>query len=355
MEIISTGILVLLVILTGFLAYREKYPSGVVIKDPPILKLEQGSPIPVTGFPADIPLSNVPKTIEMVTPSSISLKTDPLQIDYGNSPQLRVADVAPISITGFPANIPLSNVPKTIEMVAPSSIPLRAEPLLVNYGNAPQLHVADIPNLKVDPIPPIPLMKINPCEGMSGKFRGVGPECASFIWQDSGCVAGRRPYTEWDKKRTKDELYTEYGHWATLQDSWRRTGCYGENWQDYVSNPPEVFILMGPNGEYMPPSYWDPILQAKGWPKATSEQLTEAQKLGAEWCASAIIANGSNRWPRQTATQACGGPPIAIWTPADGSGGVTVFARKPVQSQAQTSQYRIIPFNTDKRKWSQFD
>jgi hypothetical protein len=321
MELIGTSILALLVIMTGFLVYREKYPSSVVIKDPPILKLEQGKPIALTGVPANIALTGAPKDIPVI---------------------------------GFPRDIPLSGVPKSIEMTAPSSIPLRAEPLLVNYGNAPQLKLADIPPLKFENPSPI-LIRNNPCEGLSGKFRGVGPECARFIWQDSGCVEGRRAYTEWDKKRTKDELYADYGAWASLKSAIHREGCYGPNWDEYTSNPPETFILMGPSGQYMPPGYWDSILAEKGWQKATPEQLNDAHKAGAEWCASGALASGPNKWPMQTAKQGCGGPGIATWTPSDGSGGVTIFASKPPRSKAKTDKYTVVPFNTADNRWSVFN
>lgn len=311
MDAISISVLILLIVMTGFLVYREKYPSGVVIKDPPILQLAQGNPIPLSNIPENIP------------------------------------------VVGFPKDIPLSNLPKSIEMVAPSSIPLRAEPLLVNYGNAPQLKLADIPPLKLETPSPI-LIRNNPCEGLSGKFRGVGPECAKFIWQDVGCVEGKIAYGDWDRKRTKDELYADYGLWATMQDTHHRTGCYGDNWDEYVSNPPEVFAIGGPAGQYMPAGYFDTILAQNGWQRASVDQLTDAHKAGAEWCFTAAMKEGPHRYPMQTAKAGCGDPGIATYTPADGSGGVTVYASKPPPSKAKTSEYTILPFNTENGRWSIF-
>jgi hypothetical protein len=208
MEPISTSILILLVILTSFLVYREKYPSGVIIKDPPILKLEQGKPIAMTGFPANIPMTGIPANIPMT------------------------GIPANIPMTGIPANIPLSNVPKNIELITPSSIPLKAEPLLVNYGPSPQLKLADIPPLQFGQLPTL-YIKNSPCDGISDTYRNIGSDCMQHMWSNAGCLT-KIPYDDWIKRQNKARLQQHANWWASVEDSNVRKGCYGDDWATLV-------------------------------------------------------------------------------------------------------------------------
>lgn len=115
----------------------------------------------------------------------------------------------------------------------------------------------------------------------------------------------------------------------------------------------EVFCINGVPQAYMPYGYWDPILRELNVVKASYKQLEEAQAAGAEWCSAGFMDDDSCAWPRQTALQGCGTPPITKWCPDGKKGSLTVYGLKPAKNKANTSKYEILPFNST--KWSMYD
>jgi hypothetical protein len=84
---------------------------------------------------------------------------------------------------------------------------------------------------------------------------------------------------------------------------------------------------------------------------ATRKQVIDAQKVGAEWCASGWVADDDNgMWPRQTGAAYCGGPPLGVWTPAERKAGINCFGPKPVQGEFTTVKGN---FNESTKQWNQ--
>lgn len=87
---------------------------------------------------------------------------------------------------------------------------------------------------------------------------------------------------------------------------------------------------------------------------ATTAQLTEAQRMGADWCFSGWVADGDGKWPITTSSvPGCGGIGINSWTWQDAKGvpkaGVNCYGAKP--SPTEVASGVIKPFNGD--MWDQ--
>lgn len=80
---------------------------------------------------------------------------------------------------------------------------------------------------------------------------------------------------------------------------------------------------------------------------ATTAQLEEAQRLGADWCFSGWVAEGGGKWPITTSPiGGCGGRQGVIsWTPDNGKAGVNCYGPKPRPTDVASGV--IKPFNGD--------
>jgi hypothetical protein len=79
---------------------------------------------------------------------------------------------------------------------------------------------------------------------------------------------------------------------------------------------------------------------------ATTAQLEDAQRKGANWCFSAWVAEGSGKWPmNESAVPECGGRTgIIEWTSDSGKAGVNCYGPKPNIEDVPAGT--IMPFNT---------
>jgi hypothetical protein len=115
-----------------------------------------------------------------------------------------------------------------------------------------------------------------------------------------------------------------------------------------IIGAPQVFAV-GPGYQYTRGEA--PAVCAKyGASVATTAQLEEAQKNGADWCFSGWVTEGTGKWPITTsAVNGCGGRQgIIEWTPGD-KAGVNCYGPKP--DITTVKQGEILPFNGD--SWEQ--
>ena len=111
-----------------------------------------------------------------------------------------------------------------------------------------------------------------------------------------------------------------------------------------VSGPVQVFAV-GPDYRYTKEEA--PGICAKyGAKVATTAQLEEAQKAGADWCFSGWVTEGVGKWPITTSpVQGCGGRQGVIeWTPGS-KAGVNCYGPKPQPNDVAPGT--VFPFNGD--------
>lgn len=374
----ETGLLVILVMLLvgiGAIGYRVIYPTEVQLKNIPALTLTPPAPLQLSepaplqinteGKQLDVSASGV--SIPLKGPEKIDLAPSaPLKIDYGipptfsfnepppinfgNPPMLSVAEIPSLKVNSIPS-LEVSEIPPLKFSTPPS---LNLNPRTLDVAPIPPIRWAsELPKMQFGEVPVMKLVKSNPCEGIGGNYRDVGTECYNYLWREAGC-SSIPEYTDWHQKRTRNELIADANIYAAgISDPEKRAKCYGENWFDYAPN--EVFVINHPKNWYAPREYWTPILNKMGWRLATTAELYKALGQGAEWCASAFLADGPNAWPMQTAKSGCGGPGLSVWTPANGTGSATVYGKKPPKSQATTADYVVSAFNQSRNRWSVYD
>lgn len=122
--------------------------------------------------------------------------------------------------------------------------------------------------------------------------------------------------------------------------------------------PPSAASVPGPTQVYaVGPDYRYTKAEAAGVcakygaQVATTAQLSDAQKAGADWCFSGWVADGGGKWPITTSPiGGCGGRQGVIeWTPDSGKAGVNCYGPKPRPTEVATGI--IKPFNGD--MWDQ--
>ena len=125
--------------------------------------------------------------------------------------------------------------------------------------------------------------------------------------------------------------------------------------------PPSSSAIPGPTQVYaVGPNYRFTKAEAPGvcaqygGKVATTAQLEEAQRAGADWCFSGWVADGDGKWPITTnPIPGCGWMGINAWTWQDGAGipkaGVNCYGPKPRPTDVATGV--IKPFNGD--MWDQ--
>jgi hypothetical protein len=271
-------------------------------------------------------------------------------MDFNAPPNMSITSTT-LGVASIPPIQWANSLPK-MDFNAPPNMSIT--PTTLGVASIPPIQWAsELPKMQFGDAPVIRLIKSNPCEGIGNSHRDVGPDCYDYLWKESGC-AQAPAYSDYYRKRTRLEIAAEANlHANAISDPTFRGACYGDNWFDYA--PPELFAIQGPSAAYMPQEYWTPILNKMGWRRATYAELYKALGQGADWCMSGFMADGPNAWPRQTAVGGCGGPGIAVWSPGNNMGGVTVYGRKPPQSAALTADYRVLPFNAARNRWSVYD
>jgi Extracellular link domain/F5/8 type C domain len=107
--------------------------------------------------------------------------------------------------------------------------------------------------------------------------------------------------------------------------------------------PTQVFAV-GP-GYIYPQSDAAAVCAKYGAQVATTAQLEDAQRKGANWCFSGWVAEGSGKWPiNESAIPGCGGRTgIIEWTPGPNAG-VNCYGPKPNIEDVPAGT--IIPFNS---------
>ncbi len=122
--------------------------------------------------------------------------------------------------------------------------------------------------------------------------------------------------------------------------------------------PPSAPVVTGPVQVYaVGPDYRHTKAEAAGVcarygaTVATTAQLADAQRAGADWCFSGWVADGGGKWPITTSPiGGCGGRQGVIeWTPDSGKAGVNCYGPKPRPTDVATGV--IKPFNGD--MWDQ--
>lgn len=123
--------------------------------------------------------------------------------------------------------------------------------------------------------------------------------------------------------------------------------CYGVGIKPVSSNkivgPTQVFAV-GPSYQYTKDQAAG-VCAKYGAQVATTAQLGDAQKAGADWCFSAWVADGGGKWPITTSViGGCGGRRgIIEWTPDSQRAGVTCYGPKPAVTDVGPGE--ILPFN----------
>lgn len=122
--------------------------------------------------------------------------------------------------------------------------------------------------------------------------------------------------------------------------------------------PPTSNAIPGPTQVYAVGTGYDytkdqaqEVCAKYGGKVATTAQLQEAQKAGADWCFSGWVADGDGKWPITTnPIPGCGSQGINSWTWSDANGvpkaGVTCYGPKPRPTEV-TPPGMIKPFNGD--------
>lgn len=116
-----------------------------------------------------------------------------------------------------------------------------------------------------------------------------------------------------------------------------------------VNGATQVFAV-GPGYDYKKEEA-EAICMKYGAKVASTQQLQEAQKNGADWCFSGWVSDGGGKWPINTSVVGgCGGRRgIIEWTPDTGKAGVNCYGPKPPPNQYPPGT--IKPFNGD--SWDQ--
>ena len=111
-------------------------------------------------------------------------------------------------------------------------------------------------------------------------------------------------------------------------------------------NGPEQVFAVGPGYDYKKEEA-EAICMKYGSKVASTQQLTEAQKNGADWCFSGWVSDGGGKWPITTSVvDGCGGRRgIIEWTPDTGKAGVNCYGPKPTPDQYPDGT--IKPFSGD--------
>ena len=69
-----------------------------------------------------------------------------------------------------------------------------------------------------------------PCSGIEANDKGISQKCYDDIWKKAGCTTKAGDVTnDWPKQQTRDSLIADVYAWATMTDSVRRKGCYGDS------------------------------------------------------------------------------------------------------------------------------
>lgn len=112
-----------------------------------------------------------------------------------------------------------------------------------------------------------------------------------------------------------------------------------------VTGPVQVYAV-GPDYRYTKGEAAG-VCAKYGGSVATTAQLADAQKAGADWCFSGWVSDGGGKWPITTSPiSGCGGRQGVIeWTPDSGKAGVNCYGPKPRPNEVATGV--IKPFNGD--------
>lgn len=107
---------------------------------------------------------------------------------------------------------------------------------------------------------------------------------------------------------------------------------------------PEQVFAVGPDYRYTKAEAAG-VCSKYGATVATTHQLQEAQKKGADWCFSGWVADGGGKWPiSTTAIHGCGSRVgIIEWTPDSQRAGVNCYGAKPGINDVKPRE--ILPFN----------
>jgi len=108
--------------------------------------------------------------------------------------------------------------------------------LLIQYKGA----VADYVNY-------LNIQSQQPCGNFTANSKGIDQACYNHIWKKSGCGTGTiQPAPDandrWAKAQTLNDIIHDSWLWATLTDTTRRKGCYGNSTNYNKSSAPNYKI-----------------------------------------------------------------------------------------------------------------
>ena len=159
--------------------------------------------------------------------------------------------------------------------------------------------------------------------------------------QQNGSVDGVKQYYDQVNRLANDNTKKNGERSDAIQKAYGVT--LQANAPPQMVGPTQVYAVV--NGGYVNSFASAPGICAKyGGRVATTAQLEEAQKKGADWCFSAWTAEGVGRWPiTTTPVWGCGSRQgIIEWTPDTGAG-VNCYGPKPMITDPAAGN--ILPFN----------
>ena len=241
----------------------------------------------------------------------------------------------------------------------------------------------------------------NPCDGPLSQTGPHSPECLDYLWRTSGDKSLDGQPIDMDKipyskcapngllaplnpngtaNQTNVDFANNFGPVPVVRDVYTyifnmtkpendfptvaagMRNCYNVNlpakpddttdcpvptpsdWQCFGPNKmkqPEVFYVTT-SGYNTPKEGANSVCQAFGARVASTEELTQAQLMGADWCATGWVSDSKDAkyTISTTVMPGCGGEGIQSYTP--GLAGVNCFGKKPAKGVLSTG---VAPFN----------
>jgi len=274
----------------------------------------------------------------------------------------------------------------------------------VNNANVPQ----DLETVKIAALEMLGIYIVNPCDGPNAATGPHSAECLDYLWRTSGDASrdsvkedhSKLPYAYCGKEgavaplnpdgsvnqananaanargnrpairayfngffdRTRDTKFDVQA--AAMRD------CYGANIRpppqdarDCPAPNPTDFQCFGPSKLARPEVYWfDPndsysVTRAEAAAVcarfnarvATTEELADAQRQGADWCATGwVVGSDGAQYPITTSTQGgCGNGRTGVmtWTPGYKTAGINCYGRKPPKGTPGVRAFNASQWN----------
>jgi len=174
------------------------------------------------------------------------------------------------------------------------------------------------------------------------------PAGQEFAKQFGSITDVKQAYDQINRKANDNTLTNDQRRTAVQQAYGVTLGAPSSN---LTPGRPQVYAAgMGDGGYVYTREQGEQICAALGGTTATTAQLQEAQKMGADWCFSGWTTEGTGKWPITTSVVGgCGGRTgIIEWTPGD-KAGVNCYGPKPDINDPRSKN--LLPFNN--QMWDQ--